>query len=169
ARRTPSAPARSPAPPAHSPDGPPHGSCSGSLHERSTRLRLHHVRNDSLGTAGAFRESVHFAPGPGILLIHPSRARNRDSDPAFCVASYRFGSANTHAAAAIASASGVRLPFASTASARRCVSTSGMLIRTGHTSKHAPHSDDAYGSEAACLSCMSPTSCGARIAPIGPG
>ena len=47
-----------------------------------------------------------------------------------------------------------------------------MSIRTGQTSKQAPHSDEAYGSEAVCLStgCWAmPRSCGVRIAPIGPG
>ena len=44
-----------------------------------------------------------------------------------------------------------------------------MSIRTGHTSKQAPHNDDAKGSEAACLSCGSSTSWGVKIAPMGPG
>ena len=47
-----------------------------------------------------------------------------------------------------------------------------MSIRTGQTSKHAPHSDDANGSDAVCLStgCFAiPRSWGVRIAPIGPG
>ena len=39
-------------------------------------------------------------------------------------------------------------------------------MRTGHASKHAPHSDDAYGSDA--LS-STPVSCGLSTAPIGPG
>ena len=49
---------------------------------------------------------------------------------------------------------------------------SGMSIRTGQTSKHAPHSDEANGSDAVCLSTgwrAIPRSCGVRIAPIGPG
>ena len=47
-----------------------------------------------------------------------------------------------------------------------------MSIRTGQTSKHAPHSDDAYGSDAVCASTgwrAMPRSWGVRIAPIGPG
>ena len=47
-----------------------------------------------------------------------------------------------------------------------------MSIRTGQTSKQAPHSDDANGSDAVCLSTgrlAMPRSCGVRIAPIGPG
>ena len=47
-----------------------------------------------------------------------------------------------------------------------------MSIRTGQTSKQAPHSDDANGSDAVWLSTgrlAMPRSCGVRIAPIGPG
>ena len=47
-----------------------------------------------------------------------------------------------------------------------------MSIRTGQTSKQAPHSDEANGRDAVCLStgCLAiPRSCGVRIAPIGPG
>ena len=41
-----------------------------------------------------------------------------------------------------------------------------MSIFTGHTSRHAPQSEEAKGSVgAACR----PASCGVRIAPIGPG
>src|SRR6516225_581990 len=43
-----------------------------------------------------------------------------------------------------------------------------MLIATGHTSYQAPHSDDAYGSDASTGE-PTPRSCGDRIAPIGPG
>ena len=41
-------------------------------------------------------------------------------------------------------------------------------MRTGQTSKQAPHSDEAYGSDAVCSS-ETPLSSGLRIAPIGPG
>ena len=39
-------------------------------------------------------------------------------------------------------------------------------MRTGHTSKQAPHSDEAYGSVGLSLI---PVSCGVSTAPIGPG
>ena len=45
-----------------------------------------------------------------------------------------------------------RQPCCSTTFARRWTSTSGMSMRTGQTSKQAPHSDEAYGSEAVCAS-----------------
>ena len=41
-----------------------------------------------------------------------------------------------------------------------------MSMRTGQASKQAPHSDEAYGSEA--LS-STPVSCGDNTAPMGPG
>ena len=47
-----------------------------------------------------------------------------------------------------------------------------MSIRTGQASKQAPHSEEAYGSEAfgsPCVPAGVPVSCGLRIAPIGPG
>ena len=49
------------------------------------------------------------------------------------------------AAAFMASASGFGIPprCASTTWARRSTSTEGMSMRTGHTSKHAPHSEEA--------------------------
>ena len=47
-----------------------------------------------------------------------------------------------------------------------------MSIRTRQMSTHAPHRDDAKGSDAVCLStgCFQiPRSWGVMIAPIGPG
>ena len=45
-----------------------------------------------------------------------------------------------------------------------------MSIRTGQASKHAPHSDEANGSDAFGSPWpWVPVSCGLRIAPIGPG
>ena len=44
-----------------------------------------------------------------------------------------------------------------------------MSMRTGQTSKQAPHSDEAYGSESVCSSTPVPFISGLRIAPIGPG
>ena len=45
-----------------------------------------------------------------------------------------------------------------------------MSMRTGQASKHAPHSDDAYGSDAfGSRWPVVPVSCGLRMAPIGPG
>ena len=44
-----------------------------------------------------------------------------------------------------------------------------MSMRTGQTSKHAPQSEEAYGSESTCGSVPTPLRSGLRIAPIGPG
>ena len=44
--------------------------------------------------------------------------------------------------------------LASTAFARRCSSTSGMSMRTGHASKHAPHSVDANGQRRTLLDAL---------------
>ena len=58
----------------------------------------------------------------------------------------RFADENVQAAAFIATASGLgtRSPrCASTTAARRSTSTDGMSMRTGQTSKQAPHSDEA--------------------------
>ena len=59
--------------------------------------------------------------------------------------------------------------FASTARVRRCTSSRGMSMRTGHTSKQAPHSVEAYGSDSATSSEATSRSWGTRTAPIGPG
>jgi len=69
---------------------------------------------------------------------------------------------------ATASAVGSRRSRAasSTCRARRWTSSDGISIRTGQTSKQAPHSDEAYGRDA--LSSI-PVSCGDSTAPIGPG
>ena len=43
-----------------------------------------------------------------------------------------------------------------------------MGIRTGHTSKQAPHSELANGSDLS-TALLVPRNCGVRIEPIGPG
>jgi len=80
----------------------------------------------------------------------------------------------TGCAVAIASPPGIRWLDSEprTTCPRRWTSTSGMSIRTGQASKQAPHSDEAKGSEAVCLSTgprAIPRNCGVRMAPIGPG
>ncbi len=42
-------------------------------------------------------------------------------------------------------------------------------MRTGQTSKHRPHSEDAYGSAFSTGPASTPFSSGVRMAPIGPG
>ena len=73
----------------------------------------------------------------------------------------RAGEDITHDAAAIATASADGTRCAARASstfwARSRTRIDGMSMRTGHTSKHAPHSDEAYGSVGLSLI---PVSCG---------
>ena len=70
-----------------------------------------------------------------------------------------------HSLKATRSAACPFLPFA-VISPRRCNNNCGMSIFTGHTSRHAPHRLEAYGSWAVF---SNPTSCGVITAPIGPG
>jgi len=51
---------------------------------------------------------------------------------------------------------------------RMCTSRSGSGIRTGQTSKHAPHRVEAYGREASTGD-VTPRNCGVSTEPIGPG
>lgn len=127
------------------------------------RVRFHQALNDSLAGAG------NSEPGNGSLRIMPRRDSSRPAVASRCAAWNRRGPDITQDIAAVATASGLTFGFAATAAVRSCVSTDGMSIRTGHTSKQAPHSEEAYGRDAACSSCMSPTSWRARIVPIGPG
>ena len=76
--------------------------------------------------------------------------------------------AHDAAAIATASADGTRecARASSTFWERSRTSSDGMSMRTGHTSKHAPHSVEAYGNVGLSLI---PVSCGESTAPIGPG
>ena len=104
--------------------------------ERRTRVS-HGFASTTLGTTpaggtGTSRVDVHFEPVHGRRLIRPAGPEpGQRPDPLRRLVPQR--SRKTQASAAMPTASGVR-PLASTTSARRWVSTSGMLIRTGHTS-----------------------------------
>ena len=98
-------------------------------------------------------------PGPGSRPIRPRRPNNRPADrrrslgQAEAAAGVRSAQrGRTHRRRPRRSAAGGSLRDWRTTCPRRWTRTSGMSIRTGQTSKHAPHSDDAYGSDAVCLS-----------------
>ena len=93
------------------------------------------------------------------------RAAPRPRRASRCSRSNRSRLANIRASTCIESRSAFGLA-ARSRRARRWMSTAGCRSRTGQTSEQAPQSVEAYGSEPAL---SIPTSCGAMIAPIGPG
>ncbi len=133
-------------------------SCGGvsAVGVRPPSVRCHQARNDSGGGAGRSRAPVQAAPGPGRRPavarppgseVRERRARALPVRPeAFSTRPRRRASVKAQAAAfmATASALGTRSPrWPSTTWERRWTSTSGMSMRTGQTSKQAPHSEEA--------------------------
>ena len=100
--------------------------------------------------------TVQAPPGPGSRpaarrppgsVVRPKRPSTRPARPdALSAQASRRASEKAQAAAFIAAASGLGTAsprWLSTTWARRSTSTDGMSMRTGQTSKQAPHSDDA--------------------------
>ena len=109
------------------------------------------ARNDSVGGTGTSRAPDHALAGHGSdrsrSLPPNSLLRNvlPPTAAVFSRASRRRWSASSQLAAVIAACSAVGTPprCSSTTRVRRCTSIDGMSMRTGHTSKQAPHRLDA--------------------------
>ena len=139
---------------------------SGAVQLPSSRSVFHQERKLE-AAGGRSRDRVQRPMGPGTRAIRWSRGSHRCSaPPSRCSRSKPRGEAKARLSAAITRRSERGVAPDSTAAVRRWTSIEGMSILTGQTSKQAPHSVEAKGSEERA---SIPSSCGERTAPIGPG